>query len=149
MGVPAVYEISNNFRTEEREDETHLFEFDSVEALYADRELSAMFSIMESVCRSVARDVSAINELPSHPISNCPQYATVNLCEWVEAELSMDSLSLLNLDGLADVAQSLDKPLHDDLSLTDAADHVIETIAGLYEEPVFIGCFPPFFWGPS
>ncbi len=78
LGVPAVYEISNNFRTEERQDQTHLFEFDSVEALYAEQELGVTFSVMEEVCREVAHEVSRINGKPEHPLETQSAYKKVN-----------------------------------------------------------------------
>ncbi|PCH68505.1 MAG: hypothetical protein COC12_09910, partial [Rhodobacteraceae bacterium] len=149
LGVPAVYEISNNFRTEEREDQTHLFEFDSVEALYTTQHLDETCAAMERVCREVAQAVSNSIAAPEHPLAAQATYPRINLCEWVEGELGEQSESLLDNVGLSRISATLGNPLPRGSSLTDAVDHVVETVAARFDGAVFIGCFPHFVGGPA
>ena len=149
LGVPAVYEISNNFRAEECEDSTHLFEFDSVEALYSGQPLEATFEVVEKVCRSVAQAVANVLNIDRTWLDTQQRIPRIKLNKWIESELNIDEEALFGLKGLSHIASELGAPLQTDISLSEAVDHVTEHVASTFEEAVFLGCFPAFHGGPA
>lgn len=146
-GAPAVYEVSTNFRVEEV-DKTHLIEFQSVEAIFADTTIEATRTLAESLCRAVDSAVAGqTGEVPR--LAETPTFPVIHLPEWIATHLGFDASDLFDAHACKRILKALGVQTSVDMPLEDMADMIIQTIAARYDQPVFISSPPRYLGGPA
>jgi lysyl-tRNA synthetase class II len=148
-GLQAVYEISNNFRVEGKEDSTHLCQFDAVEALFVKMSCLEAAMIMENVCRTIGVELFREYKNVQPWLSSQVEIPRVNVCKWIEEHLDIQADSLFSLKKMKQVSFMLGVPQRDSDELPDAMDEVIGAIARRYPGAVFLGCLPSYLGGPA
>jgi lysyl-tRNA synthetase class II len=146
-GIPAIYEISTNFRAE-TVDRTHLIEFQSVEAIFANRSLPATRSLVEAIFREMAAAVSSVSDAVEQ-VFDAEPFQVVHLPDWVEANTGHPRAHLFDPDYCRAIARDLKMSPSEGLRMDELADVIIGAVATRFQQPVFISALPNYLGGPA
>ncbi|WP_280216673.1 amino acid--tRNA ligase-related protein [Nocardia neocaledoniensis] len=149
-GGPAVFEISTNFRAD-TSDETHLAEFESVEALFPGWDVGRVARLVERLCRAADAAMAPWRptSVPGWTADPSP-FALVPVTDWVESEFGFARDRFSDPVSVAELAIKLGV---DDVSahtpLPKLADEIVGAIAGHFDGPVLLTSAPNYLGGPA
>lgn len=147
LGVPAVYEISTNFRCETI-DASHLVEFESIEALFAKASMTDMMDLMEQACRDIAQAGASATGQPTWVLPT-GMFPRVTVPEWIESTLQMPAEALFSNHGLHTIGARLGCIHASSAPQTQLMDEIVGAIAKQLGGAVFVGVFPAYLGGPA
>lgn len=149
-GAPAVFEISTNFRADSS-DETHLAEFESVEALFPGWNVGQVRRLTERLCRA-ADDAMARWRPTSVPgwTADPGPFELVQIADWAEAEFGFARDRFFDPTSVAELATKLDVDnVAADMPLPKLADEIVGAIATHFDAPVLLTGAPSYLGGPA
>lgn len=149
-GAPAVFEISTNFRADSS-DETHLAEFESVEALFPGWNVGQVRRLTERLCRAAddAMTQWRPTSVPGWTADPGP-FELVQIADWAETEFGFARDRFFDPTSVAELATKLDVDnVTADMPLPKLADEVVGAIATHFDVPVLLTGAPSYLGGPA
>ncbi|MEV0773611.1 amino acid--tRNA ligase-related protein [Nocardia salmonicida] len=149
-GSPAVFEISTNFRAD-TSDETHLAEFESVEALFPGWNVGQVRRLTERLCRAADEAMAPWRSASTPGWTADPgPFELVQIADWVEGEFGFDRAQFFDPVAVAELATKLDvNDITADTPMTKLADEIVGAIATHFDTPVLLTGAPNYLGGPA
>jgi lysyl-tRNA synthetase class II len=147
-GMKAVFEVSTNFRAETI-DETHLIEFQSLEAIFADRSPQEVRGQVETLCRAVEEAVRSTVGVDCPRWCPAEPFELVALPGWASEHLGASPADFARPEGLRRMLAQLgyDTDVHD--GVETLADAMIGAVARQFDRPIFVTSLPDCLGGPA
>lgn len=149
-GAGAVFEISTNFRADVS-DETHLAEFESVEAMFPGWNVGQVRRLTERLCRAVdaALQPWRPDSIPAWTEDPRP-FAVVVITDLVEDEFGFTRDRFADTASLVELAIKLGvDDVSAEMPLPKLADEIVDAIATRFDTPVLLTGAPNYLGGPA